>query len=312
MTLAAHRAGSEPRFAAAHDHAGDPLRVFGRREQGSRGPDVRRDEVRRAQIGLGDELGQELPVARGDSRSSRRSDAPKPGRSTAKRRACSESEAHIGANAYTLSGQGLVRTTTGFCEPPLSAYRIRTPSMAPEADLQGCCRWHVEILSSRAALRACEHLAKSLVIRAPVPPSGRDFHRSGTLLAGVAKVRASSGHDDVLDLCHVAPGVRSGILWGAPGLARAHVRRVPVPPVVRRGDRLEFAVMLGGLAQQLGLGGDVRLPFPAREPGRDLLEEPAVAIRVAERRVRPVRAAFDRVEARDTRLQLAGVARLRS
>jgi hypothetical protein len=67
------------------------------------------------------------PIARGDSRSSRRSDAPKPGRSTANKRACSDSDAHIGANAYTLSGQGLVRTTAGFCGLPLSAYRIRTP-----------------------------------------------------------------------------------------------------------------------------------------------------------------------------------------
>src|SRR3954470_17374606 len=32
------------------------------------------------------------------------------------------------------------------------------------------------------------------------------------------------------------------------------------------------------------------LPFPAGEPGRDLLEQPAVAVRVAERRVREVRA----------------------
>ena len=31
------------------------------------------------------------------------------------------------------------------------------------------------------------------------------------------------------------------------------------------------------------------LPFPAGEPGRDLLQQPAVAIRVAERRVREVR-----------------------
>ena len=32
------------------------------------------------------------------------------------------------------------------------------------------------------------------------------------------------------------------------------------------------------------------LPFPPGEPGRDLLEQPAVAVRVAERRVREVRA----------------------
>jgi hypothetical protein len=39
----------------------------------------------------------------------------------AKRRAFSASEAHIGANAYTLSGHGLVSRITGSCEPPLSA-----------------------------------------------------------------------------------------------------------------------------------------------------------------------------------------------
>jgi hypothetical protein len=46
--------------AGAHDRAGDPLGMRGRREQGGRGSDVRRDDVRRAQIGLIDELGQEL------------------------------------------------------------------------------------------------------------------------------------------------------------------------------------------------------------------------------------------------------------
>src|SRR4051794_38156892 len=34
------------------------------------------------------------------------------------------------------------------------------------------------------------------------------------------------------------------------------------------------------------------LPFAAGEPGRDLLQQPAVAIRIAERRVREVRAPF--------------------
>src|SRR6476659_2566244 len=43
------------------------------------------------------------------------------------------------------------------------------------------------------------------------------------------------------------------------------------------------------------------LPFSAGEPGRDLLEHPAVAIRVAERRAREVRALF-LLEARWPRL----------
>ena len=69
------------------------------------------------------------PIARGDRRSSRRSDAPNPGRSTANSRACSASVAHIGANAYRLSGHGLVSSSVGSCEPPLSAYRIFRPSI---------------------------------------------------------------------------------------------------------------------------------------------------------------------------------------
>src|SRR5215208_1453288 len=44
------------------------------------------------------------------------------------------------------------------------------------------------------------------------------------------------------------------------------------------------------------------LPFPAGEPGRDFLKQPAVAVRVAERRVYEVRAPFDRLEARGARL----------
>ncbi len=118
--------------------------------------------------------------------------------------------------------------------------------------------------------------------------------------------------DDGLDLCHVAPGGRGGLVRVAPGFARDHVRRVPVPPVVRRGDGLERAVMQGRLVQQISPGGDVRagLPFPAGEPGRDLLEQPAVAIRVAERRVRGVRAPPLRVGPRDARVRFAGLARL--
>ena len=66
-------------------------------------------------------------------------------------------------------------------------------------------------------------------------------------LAAVSRRR----DDDVLDLRHVAPGGRGGLLRGAPALASVHVRRVPVPPVVRRGDRLERAVMLGRFMQEL-------------------------------------------------------------
>lgn len=97
------------------------------------------------------------PIARGDRRSSRRSDAPKPGRSTANRRACSASDAHIGANAYTLSGHGLVRTTVGFCVPPLSANRIRTPSIVRKRTCGVVVVGMHPILQIRSVLRAREH-----------------------------------------------------------------------------------------------------------------------------------------------------------
>src|SRR5215217_2514296 len=50
--------------------------------------------------------------------------------------------------------------------------------------------------------------------------------------------------------------------------------------------------LLAGLVQQVCQRGAAMsvLPFPPGQPGRDLLEHPAVAVRVAERRVREVRA----------------------
>src|SRR2546422_397233 len=78
-------------------------------------------------------------IARGERRSSRRSDAPNPGRSIANRRACSASVVQSGANAYTLSGQGLVsrihrlRRATAIGVPDPDA----TDGL--EADLWGRC-----------------------------------------------------------------------------------------------------------------------------------------------------------------------------
>ena len=107
-----------------------PLRMRRRREQGGRAS--RRRARRCAAVPRSASAmsrARNPPIARGDRRSSRRSDAPNPGRSTANRRACSASVAHIRANAYRLSGQGLVSSTIGSCEPPLSAYRIFSPSI---------------------------------------------------------------------------------------------------------------------------------------------------------------------------------------
>ena len=71
--------------------------------------------------------------------------------------------------------------------------------------------------------------------------------------------------DDVLDLRHVAIGGRGRFVRraSAPGV---HVRGVPVPPVMRRGDRLELAVAHGGLEQELG-----QLPgVPHLHPGPEV------------------------------------------
>src|SRR5207302_8384330 len=56
---------------------------------------------------------------------------------------------------------------------------------------------------------------------------------------------------------HVPSGGRGCLVGRVPTLPGVHVCRVPVPPVVRWGDRLEGAVMVGGLVQKLGQSGDV-------------------------------------------------------
>src|SRR5437870_2506305 len=61
----------------------------------------------------------------------------------------------------------------------------------------------------------------------------------------------TSLRNDVLDRRHVAPGGLGGFLGCASLLARAHVRRVPVPPVMLGRDLLKVAVMLGRLVQQV-------------------------------------------------------------
>src|SRR5881397_2748992 len=78
-------------------------------------------------------------------------------------------------------------------------------------------------------------------------------------MAGVTGLR-----DDVLDVRHVAPGGGGGLRRAAPALASVQVGRVPVPPVVWRGDRLERAVTFGGLVQQSGASGNVH---PHTRPG---------------------------------------------
>ena len=97
--------------------------------------------------------------------------------------------------------------------------------------------------------------------------------------------------DDALDLRHVAVGGRRGLVRGASALAGVQVRRVPVPPVVRRGDRLERAVAFGRFVQEPCERGDVHHSSPRPGAARDLLQQPAVAVGIAERCEGAVRAA---------------------
>ena len=121
------------------------------------------------------------------------------------------------------------------------------------------------------------------VKRAPPPagPSGPADQR-----------RSSAGRDHAVGLLHVRVGGRVGLRGGVAVLASGEVGRVPVPPVVLRGDGLEGAVVLGGLGQQLGQRGGVGALDAAGQPLADLLELPLVAVRVREDRAGEVRAAL--------------------
>jgi hypothetical protein len=83
--------------------------------------------------------------------------------------------------------------------------------------------------------------------------------QAGLVIAGLrGDPDGSPGPDyDVLDRGHVAAGGRRGLVGRAADLPRAYVRRVPVPPVMRRGDRLEYAMVVGCLVQQLSQGLDL-------------------------------------------------------
>ena len=96
------------------------------------------------------------------------------------------------------------------------------------------------------------------------------------------------------DLLHVAVGGGGGLLRTAAVLTRAQVGRVPVPPVVLGVRLLVVVVVLRRLAEELCKGCDVRgscsrqLPLAAGKPRPDLLEQPAVPVRILERGEREV------------------------
>src|SRR5215831_15553538 len=102
-----------------------------------------------------------------------------------------------------------------------------------------------------------------------------------------AATRTASSGKNMKGLLHVAVGGGGG-LWPAAVLTRAQVGRVPVPPVVLGVRPLEVVVALRRLAEEICKGCDVhgwrsrQLPFAAGKPRLDLLEQPAVSVRILE------------------------------
>jgi hypothetical protein len=89
---------------------------------------------------------------------------------------------------------------------------------------------------------------------------------------------------------HVAGGIGGGVIRSFPAFARNDVGTVPFRPVVLRSGRLVAAMALFGFAQKRGQCRDVRAESSSGKSRRDLLEEPAVAIRIIEGGKREVRA----------------------
>src|ERR1700678_1892645 len=95
-------------------------------------------------------------------------------------------------------------------------------------------------------------------------------------------------------LLHVAVGGGGCLPRTASVLTRAQVGRVPVPPVVLGVRLLVVTVVLRRLAEKLGQSCDVHgwcarhLPFAAGSTRPDLLEQPAVPVRILKRGKRVV------------------------
>jgi hypothetical protein len=96
------------------------------------------------------------------------------------------------------------------------------------------------------------------------------------------------------DLLHVTGGGGCCLLRTAAALSRAEVGRVPILPVVLGGRFLVAVVVLRRLAQEfckachVGGARPRQLPLAAGKPRRDLLEQPAIPVRILERGKRVV------------------------
>src|SRR5262245_38494515 len=104
-----------------------------------------------------------------------------------------------------------------------------------------------------------------------------------------AATRTASSRKNVKDLLHVAIGGGCCFLWIAAALTRAQIWRVPVPPMMLGVRLLEVVVVLCRLAEEPCQGRNVhglwsrQVPLAARKPRLNLLEKPAVPVRILER-----------------------------
>ena len=88
---------------------------------------------------------------------------------------------------------------------------------------------------------------------------------------------------------HVERAILGCLLGSPPALARDDVGGVPIRPVVLRSGRFVLAMVLLCLSQKLCQRRDVEVAESSSgKPRLDLLEQPAVAVRIAERGVRAV------------------------
>src|SRR6202008_2448561 len=107
-----------------------------------------------------------------------------------------------------------------------------------------------------------------------------DPHRAGRAPAG--------GPSSLSGAFQVEFGISGRVLGGPAALTGDDVGGVPPRPVVLGGSRFVRAVALLGFAQQSGQRRDVQAEPTPGKPGLDLLQQPAVAVGVAERGPRAV------------------------
>src|SRR6185312_14294842 len=88
------------------------------------------------------------------------------------------------------------------------------------------------------------------------------------------------------ETCHVARAIAGRFLRSPALFAGDDVGGVPVRPVVLRSSRLVLAVVLLCLPQKPGQRRDVQVgESSSGKTGLDLLEQPAVAVGIVERRI---------------------------